>query len=235
MSKECIILAGGLGTRLQSIVSDVPKCMANVANHPFLSYLFDQLERFNFKHVVLALGYKHEIIQDWLTTQNRPFTISFVIEKEPLGTGGAIKYAFSKIKEDNAFVLNGDTFFDIDFNELHNFHLDKDADITLALKKMKNFDRYGSVLVNIDNRIEKFEEKKFLKEGFINGGIYIINKSLFTNNQVLSRFSFEKDILEEKTNALKIYGVPFDNYFIDIGIPSDYEKANNDFLNSQKK
>lgn len=229
MIKECIILAGGLGTRLQSVVSDVPKCMAQVAGVPFLKHIFDYLEKEKFEHIILALGYKAEIITDWVQNQNRPFQISFVIEEEALGTGGAIKFAFSKVKGERALVLNGDTFFDINTESLYNFHQTKKADISIALKPMKDFDRYGSVDCNEQHRIMQFNEKKQLSEGIINGGVYLINKALFNSLVLPDKFSFEKDILEAKINDLNIYGLVFDNYFIDIGIPSDFEKANIDF------
>lgn len=231
MNKECIILAGGLGTRLKSVVNETPKCMALVANKPFLSYLFDQLEQAKFSHIVLALGYKAEIIINWLQNQKRSFNISYIIEEEPLGTGGAIKLALSKIKGENTFILNGDTLFRINFQELLIFHKDKEADISLALKKMTEFDRYGSVNINHEGRITKFEEKKYLEQGLINGGIYIINKNIFVSIDTSSKFSFEKEVLENKVEDLKIFGLSYDDYFIDIGIPTDYDKANIDFLN----
>lgn len=229
MTKECIILAGGLGTRLQSVVSDVPKCMASVAGLPFLSHIFDYLEKEKFSHIILALGYKSEVIIDWIAMQNRSFTISYIIEYKALGTGGAIKYAFSKVKGNNALVLNGDTFFDIDSQLLFDIHQSKQADISIALKPMADFDRYGSVEINEDKRILKFVEKKYLSKGLINGGVYLIQKDIFENLVLPEVFSFEKEILEGATNRLRIYGLSFDQYFIDIGIPSDFAKANIDF------
>ena len=233
MNRECIILAGGLGTRLKSVVDNVPKCMAEIAGKPFLHYIFDYLERYQYQHIILALGYKSEIILEWLKTQKRDFNISYVIEEEPLGTGGAIQLAFSKVEGNKAFVLNGDTYFNVDPDVLCTFHKDTNADISLALKAMKEFDRYGSVTVNAQGRIKHFEEKKYLQEGLINGGTYLINKEIFENIPFMPKFSFEKDILENKVDLLNIHGKPFDNYFIDIGIPSDYEKANLDFKNNQ--
>lgn len=236
MMKEAIILAGGLGTRLQSVVSDRPKCMAPVANEPFLKYIFDYLKRENFSHIILSLGHKSEYISEWILTvkEEYPFLISYVIEGEPLGTGGAIKYASEQSQSDNIFVLNGDTFFDVDTHAIELFHHQKQADITLALKSMTNFDRYGSVDTNADGRILQFNEKKYQSQGLINGGTYLINKSIFDRENLSAKFSFEKDILESKIKDLNIFGYPQDSYFIDIGIPSDYEKANIDFLNFGK-
>ena len=112
---ECIILAGGMGTRLQSVVSDVPKCMAPVAGHPFLHYLITTLIEAGFKHIILSLGYKHEIIEEWLGANRFSADISTVVEEVPLGTGGAVKLALSKARTENVFVLNGDTFFGVNY------------------------------------------------------------------------------------------------------------------------
>lgn len=227
--KECIVLAGGFGTRLQSVVKDVPKCMAEVAGKPFLYYVMKHLERERFGHVILSLGYKHEIVEEWLNTTQFAFKISYVIESEPLGTGGAIKYAFTKVLSDRAFVINGDTFFDVNTDNIQELHLNKNADITIALKDMSDFDRYGSVDVNKNNRIVNFNEKQFCARGYINGGVYLIEKSVFAKCDLPTKFSFEKDVLEALLQQLNIYGVEQDSYFIDIGIPEDYELANRDF------
>lgn len=228
--KECIILAGGLGTRLQTVVNDRPKCMAEIAGKPFLKYLFDYLNKEGFTHIVLALGFKADFVIDWLNNNEWAFSISYVIEEEPLGTGGAIKYASSKIVNSDFFVFNGDTFFKVDTDRLCDYHANNQSEITLALKPMSDFDRYGSVEINNDGRIVRFNEKQYQSHGLINGGVYLINKKVFDDWVMPSKFSFEKDILEAKLNEVNIYGCVQDNYFIDIGIPSDYEKANTDFI-----
>ena len=232
--KEGIILAGGFGTRLQSVVSDVPKCMAEVAGKPFLSYLFDYAIAQRFDHIILSLGYKADIVIDWISRQQYPFDISYVIEEVPLGTGGAIQYAFSKVSSKEFFVINGDTFFDVDTHALLEFHRTKQADISIALKPMANFDRYGSVTLDENNRIILFNEKKHCSEGLINGGIYIINKQLFKKLSLPDRFSFEKDVMESQLQNIRIFGLKQNHYFIDIGIPSDFEKANLDFSTTQR-
>lgn len=227
--RECIILAGGLGTRLKTVVNDVPKCMATVAEKPFLQYIFDYLKREKIEHVILSLGYKHEIILDWLAKQKHPFSISYVIEETPLGTGGGIKLAFDKVNSERALVVNGDTFFDVELDKLYSFHKEHQADISVALKAMKDFDRYGTVKLNSDMRICLFEEKKYQKNGLINAGIYCIEKKLFSILDLPDKFSFEKEILESQLNTLRIFGFESSGYFIDIGIPSDYNKANIEF------
>ncbi len=227
---ECIVLAGGLGTRLSKVVNDRPKCMANVAGRPFLYHIFQYLKKEEIKHVILSVGYKFEIIEEWIKKTNWPFKISFAVEKTPLGTGGAIKYALDFTKDNDVIILNGDTFFDIKLRLFFNKHIFSQAELSIALKPMENFNRYGNVLLNSDNQIISFSEKKYCNRGQINGGIYLIkNKKLFTNYP--SKFSFEEDFLCKNYKSQKIYGVIYDEYFIDIGIPEDYQIANKYFTN----
>lgn len=228
--KECIILAGGLGTRLREVVSDVPKCMAEVAGKPFLSYLLDWCKVQSFGRVILSLGYLSEVVTSWIEKNEYPFEIIYAKEEEPLGTGGAIKLAMRSVLGERAVVINGDTFFNVDITELYTVHNEKSANISLALKPMTDFDRYGRVELNTDNRIIAFIEKQQCREGLINGGVYLIDKDVLLSDKELPlKFSFEKNILEAKINTLPIYGNIQDTYFIDIGIPEDYRKANVDF------
>jgi len=227
--KECIILAGGFGTRLQSVVKDVPKCMAEVAGKPFLFHIFRYLEQQEVSHVILSLGYKANVVVDWLEDNKFAFPVSYVIEQEPLGTGGAIKFAMEKASSDSVFVINGDTFFSVNLSGFMGFHAEKSADISLCLKPMVDFDRYGSVEIQ-DDRVVKFNEKKYCKSGLINGGVYLINKPALENLGLPHKFSFEKDVLENLSLDLKILGYKSNSYFIDIGIPEDFAKANIDFL-----
>ena len=122
---EAIILAGGLGTRLRSVVSDLPKCMAPVAEHPFLHYLLEYLSKENITHVILSLGYKHELVEAWIALYQWPLRISYSIEEEPLGTGGAVKLALGLATEEEVFILNGDTFFAVNLKDFRQFHQQK--------------------------------------------------------------------------------------------------------------
>lgn len=227
--KEGIILAGGFGTRLQSVVNDVPKSMAEVAGKPFLEYLLNYAIEQQFDHIVLSLGYKAQVITKWIDSRQWPLKISYVIEDTPLGTGGGIKLAMQKTSAKNVFIFNGDTFFDIDCSAFHTFHKSAHADLSIALKPMTDFDRYGSVKISDQKRILTFTEKQYCKEGLINGGVYLIDRDIFEKLNLPEKFSFEKDIMEAQVNNLNIYGFEQNKYFIDIGIPSDFEKANNDF------
>ena len=229
-----IILAGGLGTRLRSVISDLPKPMAPVAGQPFLHYIFLYLQKQGITDVVLSVGYKSEVIKEFLGDKYAGINIRYAVENEPLGTGGGIRQAMSLIDSD-AYVLNGDTFFDVDLKDLYEFYTMRSSDIALALKRMHHFDRYGTVEIGNQDRVLQFQEKRYKAEGLINGGVYVINKNLFKKveeieDTILSqRFSFEKDILEKHLLPLHYQGKEFGGYFIDIGIPEDYERAQTDF------
>ena len=222
---EAIILAGGLGTRLRSVVADVPKCMAPVNGVPFLTYIIDDLKKQGIERFIFSLGYKSESIIDFAEAQYKNLDKVYVIEKEPLGTGGAIKEACKEVNEENVLVLNGDTLFAIDLQELADIHTKQKAQCTIALKPMTNFSRYGAVETNTNAMVTAFHEKQFCKKGLINGGIYALNAKQFLQEPLPDIFSFEKEYLEKKINTHKLYGIAFDDYFIDIGIPEDYEKA----------
>jgi D-glycero-alpha-D-manno-heptose 1-phosphate guanylyltransferase len=230
---EAIVLAGGLGTRLQSVVNDVPKCMAPINGTPFLVFILDNLIEQGVQHIVLALGYKSEIIIEFIQQNYAAVNISVVIEEEPLGTGGAIFLAAQKIKGNHAIVLNGDSIFTIPFATLLHFHLEKKSDFTVALKPMTNFDRYGTVELNVDDSLVSFNEKKFCTTGLINAGIYIINIPRLLTHTFPQKFSFEKEYME-KYIGNNMYGLAFNNYFIDIGIPNDYEQFALDVSSANK-
>ncbi|HRF78156.1 MAG TPA: nucleotidyltransferase family protein [Chitinophagales bacterium] len=228
MIREAIVLAGGFGTRLQTVVKEVPKPMAPVAGKPFLQYILDYLIAHKVAHVVLAVGYLRETIIDYFGDNYQSLSITYAVEENPLGTGGGILNACNQIKGDNVFVINGDTFFDVDLVELSAFHESNNALLTVALKKMEKFDRYGTVETDNEGRIIGFLEKKYLDEGLINGGIYCLNKHIF-HPELPAAFSFEKEILEKEIVNRKIYGLRSEGYFIDIGIPEDYARAQDDF------
>ena len=204
--REGIVLAGGLGTRLRSVVSDLPKCMAPVAGRPFLYYLLKYMEVRRFTRVVLALGYMHESVQRWLAGEKWDFEIRCSLEETPLGTGG-----------------------DVDTDEMARVHRASGAAATIALKPMTDFSRYGVVETAPQGRIVAFREKKYCPRGQINGGVYLVDKKSGLLDFPSERFSFETDILQQRVRDCLLTGYASDGYFIDIGIPEDYEKADTDF------
>jgi D-glycero-alpha-D-manno-heptose 1-phosphate guanylyltransferase len=225
-----IILAGGFGTRLKTVVSDVPKPMAPINGIPFLSYQLNYLKRFGVKHAVISVGYLHEKIMAFYQNEFNGMKITYVIETEPLGTGGGIRKGIEECDDKAVFALNGDSFFDIDLDKLQQFHDFKNASFSLALRKVDNASRYGSIEINGENEIVSFQEKSDTSEpGLINAGIYILEPTLYLKHTPAhTKFSIEKDLFEKELQTLPIYGFEFDGYFIDIGVPEDYTKAQHD-------
>ena len=220
---QAIILSGGFGTRLRSVVSDLPKPMANVLGKPFLEYILDELNDYHFDKVVLAVGYKKEAIMDYFGNSYKNIKLVYSIEDEPLGTGGCIKKALSYIDDPYVFILNGDTMFKIDFIKMAKLNC-----LSIACKHLYNFDRYGEVKIS-NQKIIGFLEKTYVQQGYINGGIYYMPKNIFDAYQLPTKFSLEKDFFEKYMKELNIQAFLSDDYFIDIGIPEDYLKAQEDF------
>ncbi len=231
MVKEAIILAGGFGTRLQTVVADVPKPMAPVNGKPFLQYILDYCIQQGINSVVLSTGYKHDVIFSFFGSQYQSLQIQYACENEPLGTGGAIQFALQKCTQEHVVVLNGDTFFNVDLHQLEQQHIKAQSEFSIAAKKMYNFNRYG-IIQTEGARITAFEEKKAVEEGIINAGVYIIQREKFLALQLPQKFSMEKDYMEKFFSSKPFYAFEFSGYFIDIGIPEDYAKVQIDFTNS---
>lgn len=227
MKNDAIILAGGLGTRLKSVVHDVPKCLALVDNKPFLFYLIQYLQRYDLRKIVFSVGYQKEQVMQFVNLLPKPDHTEYLFaeEEEPLGTGGAILNALPLTETDDVFVLNGDTLFDVNLHNLLEFQQQHSADCSLSLKPMRIADRYGIVVTDENHQITQFKEKQLEASGNINGGVYCLFRHSFMNIPFNKRFSFEKDYLEKMIKERDLYGMIQDHYFIDIGIPMDYEKA----------
>ena len=231
MLNTAIILAGGMGTRLKTIISDLPKPMAPIMNVPFLTYQLNYLKHFGIKKVIFSVGYLSEKIIAHYNQSFENISIEYSIEKNPLGTGGGIRMAMSNLNEDLVLILNGDSFFDLNLEQFYNLHLEQKAEFSLALRYVNNSERYGNIEFNSSNQITSFIEKNQLNQsGYINAGVYILSKKLYLQNTKPDiNFSIEKDFFEKQLNQLIIKGFEFKDYFIDIGIPEDYLKAQNDF------
>jgi D-glycero-alpha-D-manno-heptose 1-phosphate guanylyltransferase len=221
---EAVILAGGLGTRLSSVLKEVPKPMAPVGERPFLEFLLEWLTGYEISKIIMSVGYKSEIISSFFGIGFNGVPIEYSNEEEPLGTGGGVLKAVEKIEGNDFLVLNGDTYFPVNLHDFRKRHISMKGDITVALKEMHDFSRYGAVDIDMNNSIIRFHEKEFRKTGLINGGIYLINKDFITGLNLPERFSFEKDVLEKHTGG-NIKGIMYQSQFIDIGIPEDYFKA----------
>jgi len=223
--KEAIILAGGLGTRLKSVLPNLPKCMAPVNGIPFLDILISYLKQQGVEHFIFSVGYLKEAIIPHIRNHHPDLRVSFSEEDEPLGTGGAIFMALLKAEKKHVFIFNGDTFFNVNLDLLEEFHLKKKAHCSLALKPMNEFSRYGTVEISKDEIITGFREKKYTVSGNINGGVYLLNRHTFLKEHFPGKFSFEEDYLAEYADKHVIAGQVQDAYFIDIGIPEDYTRA----------
>lgn len=219
---EAIILAGGFGTRLKNKISDVPKPMAPIRGVPFLSYILDQLNRYGFKKVVLAVGFLHEKIIEYYGYQYKDILLDYSIEDEPLGTGGCVKNALKKTSDDYVFIINGDTYFDVDFTQII-----KPLNVLIVCKYMENTSRYGKIVTK-NNKIIEFSHNDKNESGYINGGIYYIDRTVFKKFDVPKKFSMEKEFFEIYLEGLDMAVFFSDGYFIDIGIEEDYERAENE-------
>tara|TARA_B110000037_G_C17068760_1_gene484900 strand:+ start:307 stop:1011 length:705 start_codon:yes stop_codon:yes gene_type:complete len=229
--KEAIILAGGFGTRLQSVVKDVPKPMAPVAGNPYLVYLVRYLKSYGVEHIVLSVGYLSEVVEDYFKAEYLGVKISYSKEDAPLGTGGGIRLALEKCEKKNVIILNGDSFFDVDINKLKKFHKKHKATVSLGVREVENVGRYGEVVLNDEKEIVKFSEKSDKAiAGLINGGVYLMKRKALNTFALNTKFSLEQDYFQKQANTSSLYAKEFNSYFIDIGIPTDFERANKDFL-----
>jgi D-glycero-alpha-D-manno-heptose 1-phosphate guanylyltransferase len=235
--KEAIILAGGFGTRLRSVIQDIPKPMSPMGGKPFLEFLLEQLVLSGFSRTVLSVGYRHKVISRYFGDSFGAMQLDYCVEDTPLGTGGAIAKALQQTAADDVLVVNGDSIMLASLEQFYHFHHGHNpanpgnlsrTPISIALKAERNFDRYGSVTLD-GNRIVRFEEKKHVTEGVFNAGLYLINQSIISYLADLPvPFSFEKEIFEKQVFPLS--GYVFHDYFIDIGIPDDYARAQTELL-----
>jgi NDP-sugar pyrophosphorylase family protein len=221
---QAIVLAGGLGTRLRGVVADLPKPMAPVAGRPFLAWILDPLVAAGFNCVVLAVGYRHEAIRDHFGDHYRGLALRYSVEDSPLGTGGALRLASRQIVEDPVFVLNGDTFLDIDYPALLAAHVKLGASMSMAVCQVPDLSRYGALKL-VDGRVAEFLEKGPGGPGLINAGTYLLSRSVLDAMPPDAPFSFEQDLLQPKLTMIRPVAWVTDGLFIDIGVPQDYARA----------
>lgn len=221
---KAIILAGGLGTRLREKVPLLPKPMAPVAGRPFLEYVLDRLIAGGISEITLSVGYRADSIMEHFGSTYNNVVINYAIESEPLGTGGAIVNALGKLDKDPVLILNGDTYLNIDYRDVVEWYRQLKPKVAIVLKEMPDVARYGSVFVS-NKLICGFSEKNETGPGLINAGVYIINPAIFTDLGLSGKFSFEVDVLQRYYKELSPIAFCTNEYFIDIGIPDDYIRA----------
>jgi D-glycero-alpha-D-manno-heptose 1-phosphate guanylyltransferase len=222
---HAIVLAGGLGTRLRSVVPDLPKPMAPVRGRPFLSFVLDRLIAAGFSEAILAVGYRHEVIVAHFGQGYRGLALRYSVENVPLGTGGAIQAAWRLAPSADVVVLNGDTFLEVDYSAMLDAHRTADAELTMAVREVADAGRYGALVLEA-GRVRGFQEKGRHGPGCINAGVYVLSPRLRARFPNRETFSFEQDVLVAEVAALRPLAFPTTGRFIDIGIPADYERAN---------
>ena len=233
---QAIILAGGFGTRLKTVVKDVPKPMALIAGRPFLFYLLSHLKKYHFTDVVLSVGYLKEQIMKYFGENFLGINIKYAVEDSPLGTGGAIINSLKYVNKDEPVViLNGDTFLELDYTKLIDFHKNNKSNFTIALTKLEDCSRYGLVETDANDIVTSFKEKDSdARNNYINSGTHVINPRIFDSYDLTEKFSFEVDFVTPNLEKLKIKAFRDNHYFIDIGIPEDYQKSQTEIPNLTK-
>ena len=229
---EAIVLAGGLGTRLRSVVPDLPKPMASVNGRPFLEFLLDFWIGEGVDRFVLSVGYKHETVQNHFGSAYRSVPVDYSVEEKPLGTGGGILLALEKVRTTKPFLLlNGDTYFDVEASGFREFHQRTGSDLTMVLRTMSEAGRFGTVCLGESGRLEQFcAPGEGTPPYLINGGIYLVNPGFLEKERLrwdgkmplsLEGDLFPKWIREQKA----IFGWQGTGEFIDIGIPEEYRRC----------
>lgn len=218
---EAIVLAGGFGTRLKACIENLPKPLAPIGGKPFLHYLLDYLYANGIHRVIISTGYLSECIEEAIGRTYRGMVINYCKEDFPLGTGGAIKKALGMCRDEYAVAVNGDSFFDVDLFKMQSLHEESGYPLTIAAREVPWAEHSGFLTVK-DGRLEGFREKGVKSGGLINGGVYFIKKDLL-DGITEEKFSFEKLVLEGGYCPVAV--LESNGYFIDIGIPENYRKA----------
>lgn len=220
---EAIVLAGGFGTRLRELVADVPKPMAPIAGRPFLEILLGSLARKGFRRVTLSLGFMADKISGHFGPRFAGMDLLYVVEDQPLGTGGGVRLAMEHTKAEHVFVFNGDTFLDLEVDQIERQWAMHHRPLIVG-RKVEDTARYGRLLA-VDGLVTGFTEKGVAGPGLINAGCYVFRRGQLEAFPVGTAFSLEADYL---TRAVAVQG--FDVFetqgqFIDIGVPDDFMRA----------
>jgi NDP-sugar pyrophosphorylase family protein len=223
------ILAGGLGTRLRSVIGERTKVVAEVNGRPFLAHLLDQIARFGFRDVVLCVGWQADAVEAALGSAHGPLRLRYSREPEPLGTGGALRLALPLLEGPAAMVLNGDSYCDADLAAAWAEHRERRATATLVLVEMADTSRYGRVELAADGVISRFTEKQESSTaGWINAGIYLLERARIEAIPAGRALSFERDVLPGWIGTgLRSHCTRA--RFIDIGTPQSYSAASRFF------
>ncbi|WP_367566835.1 nucleotidyltransferase family protein [Lacrimispora sp.] len=220
---QAVLLAGGLGTRLRSVVSDRPKPMALIQDKPFMEYVIMELINHGVTHVIFAVGYKGSMVEEYFKDGSTwGIQVSYAYEEELLGTAGAIKNAGRQVTSERFLVLNADTFYQLDYSRLTALSQERDLDMALVLREVEDVSRYGQAVLE-NGWLTSFDEKtEETRRGTINGGVYLMNRALLEDIPE-GKVSLEHDMIPKwLLEGKKLGGFVNDGYFIDIGVPEDY-------------
>ena len=222
---EAVVLAGGMGSRLRSVLGDdAPKPMAPVQGHPFLEFVLAYLARHGVSRAILSVGYRREKIMQHFGERWGGLTLAYAVEETPLGTGGAIRLALQQAQSSPVFVLNGDTFAEVDLAEMQRAQEVMRARLSMAVKFMEDVSRYGRLTLQCA-RVVEFREQPGDGAGYVNAGLYLMDADLLSGEPDGQPFSFEQDVLRPRIAELRPPAIEFAGRFIDIGVPEDYERA----------
>lgn len=222
---EAVVLAGGMGSRLRSVLGDdAPKPMAPVLGRPFLEFVLAYLARHGVSRVILSVGYRREKIIEHFGERWNELTLAYAVEETPLGTGGAIRLALQQARTSPVFVLNGDTFAEVDLAEMQRAQDVMGARLGMAVKFMEDVSRYGRLTLQCA-RVVDFRDQSGDGAGYVNAGVYLMDADLLADEPDNWPFSFEQDVLRPRIADLRPPAIEFAGRFIDIGVPEDYERA----------
>lgn len=230
LGREALILAGGLGTRLQPVVADRPKPIAEVAGRPFLERLLHQLSRHGYRRAVLCVGYKAEQIEAELGDAYGPLALAYSFEDKPLGTGGALRQAVNMVEATHVLAMNGDSFCDMDLDAFSAVHTSQRAMATIATVHREDRSRSGAVEMAATGRITVFAGRPVMPTpGLINAGVYMLRRELLLAIPAGRFVSLEDKVFPQLAQRDELFGYRVDADFIDIGTPDSYQAAQDFF------
>jgi len=222
---KAVILAGGRGTRLKEVLPDRPKAIAPVSGRPFLYYQLAFLARQGFTDIVLCVGYLHEQIRDYFQDgSSLGVRLTYSVENEPLGTAGALKHA-QHLLDETFLVLNGDTYLSVNLEDVINYHAQGPQVATLTLVYAEDAGQYGKVTINQSGYITVFAEKSVPGPGLINAGLYLFDPSVLECIPAGHAASLERETLPLLVEKRLLRGYVVEGYYVDIGTPETYLRA----------
>lgn len=222
---QAILLAGGLGTRLRSVVNDRPKPMALIDGRPFMEYVIHGLSAHGVDEIIFAVGYKGSMVEEHFGDGSAfGVKVFYAYEEELLGTAGAIKNAGRFVTGDDFLVLNADTYYQMDYSRLRRVRRDYNLDMALVLREVPDISRYGEAVLD-GVMLAGFNEKTpDARPGTINGGVYLMSRDLLAEIPE-GKVSLENEMIPRwMKEGRRLGGFVNDGYFIDIGVPEDYFK-----------